>query len=106
MATDSGAYQTLLAETAERAAAGTERAEEVAQRTKRHTSRRGSPIYLARYAQRKLASGKGLRGLSGRRRRGSRCQGAGRAGHLDTIYNEAVSFGGRDVTKQVYRNFS
>ena len=44
-----------------------------------------------------MATGESPRRIPRRRRTGTRCQGPGRAEHLDTISHEAVPFSRRDV---------
>ena len=99
MAPDSGASPALLAQMAERVAARTQCAEKVASGTTRRTSRRGCPSHLARYAAGKMATGESPRSIPRRRRTGTRCQGPGRAAHLDTISHEVVPFRRRDVNR-------
>lgn len=97
MASDPRARPALLAQMAQRMAAGTQCAEEMASGTSRYTGRRGGTSHLARCTTGKLATGESSRGLSRKRRAGTRCQGPGGTGHLDKISHEAVSFRRRSV---------
>ena len=99
MAPDTGASPSLLAEMAERMAAGTQHTEEVASGAERRTHWRGRPSHLAGYAARELAPGQSPRSLPRRRRTGPCGQGSGRGRHLDTASDEAVSFGRRVVNR-------
>ena len=91
---------TFLAKMASGMVARTKCAKKVALGKTNYSEGRGGFTNFARITTGKLAYGKSLRDLSGRRRTSSGCKSPGRARYLDKNNIEDVSFRRRDVSQK------